>query len=409
MSEHSECEQQIEMWAEQLKNSSPGSTFLVQGGGTKPALLPWSWQTSTNQASDPGRPASESRVASSQIQTAGLRGIIEYQPAEFTITAYAGTPISELLAVLAAHGQYLPFEPPYHPPTQLDSRAGHLRSDLAGRTTIGGTVAAGVNGPGRMRHGGLRDFLLEVRYIDGQGVIRRGGRRVVKNAAGFDIPKLMVGSCGRLGVLVDVTLKVFPRPRDYLTLHVLADNIDATVEILTVLLGQPWDLDAVEVQTDGSVLIRIAGYKEALIRHGQRIQSRLNKYSSSFISGEQQQQVWEAHADWLWGRQDQCLVKVPLALRQIFELDEALEELEVQRGYGSGGNVAWLQWSTVFENQVARLKRLHKVFSELKLCGQVLQAPTPQRLCGHAKGSSFLQRLKSVFDPHDRLGSFDVA
>jgi glycolate oxidase FAD binding subunit len=257
-----------------------------------------------------------------------------------------------------------------------------------------------------MRHGGLRDFILEVRYLDGQGCVRRGGRRVVKNAAGFDIPKLMVGSCGRMGILLDVTFKVFPRPRDYLTLHLMSENIDSTVEILSTLQTHPWDLDAIEIQPDGSILARFAGYAEALIKHGQRIQSRLSKYYSSFLTGAQQHHAWTAYADWLWGRPNQCLVKVPIALRKIFDLDEDLEEMEIQRAYGSGGNVAWLQWSLAEETQAARLRRLHKLLVENNLTGQVLQGPSPQIFWGTQPEASFRQRLKSVFDPDCRLGSY---
>src|SRR5207253_308179 len=128
--------------------------------------------------------------------TAGLRGITEYDPSEFTFTAGAGTPVREIVAALAERGQYLPFDP--------------MLADAG--ATLGGTVAAGLSGPGRFRFGGLRDFILGVQFVDGEGRVLRMGGKVVKNAAGFDLPKFFVGSVGRFGILTELTFKVFPRP-----------------------------------------------------------------------------------------------------------------------------------------------------------------------------------------------------
>src|SRR6185295_2272695 len=120
--------------------------LLPRGGASKPAL----------STPDEG-------VAS--LELSGLRGVLEYEPGEFTFTALAGTPVGEVDALLAGQGQYLPFDP-----------------ILAQRgATLGGTVGAGANGPGRQRYGGLRDFLLGVRFVNGEGKLVRGGARVVKN------------------------------------------------------------------------------------------------------------------------------------------------------------------------------------------------------------------------------------
>src|SRR5207249_11250784 len=147
----------------------------------------------------------------------GLRGISEYDPSECTFAALAGTPVREIAAALAERGQYLPFDP-------VLSEAG---------ATLGGTVAAGLSGPGRFRFGGLRDFILGVRFVDGAGRLLRMGGKVVKNAAGFDLPKFFVGSLGRFGVLAEMTFKVFPRPASALTLRLAANGSEATARMLT--------------------------------------------------------------------------------------------------------------------------------------------------------------------------------
>ncbi len=131
----------------------------------------------------------------------GLRGIVEYEPQEYTFTAY-GTPLAEVNDLLAANGQYLPSTP------------------FVEGATLGGTVASGLSGSGRLRYGGVRDFILGVRFVDGPGSATvQGGGKVV-NAAGFDFPKLLTGSIGRLGVIVEVSFKVLPAPPAYRSLLV---------------------------------------------------------------------------------------------------------------------------------------------------------------------------------------------
>jgi len=128
-------------------------------------------------------------------------GITDYQPDEYTITVRSGTPVAAVTDVLKENGQYLPFDP-----VLVEAGA-----------TIGGSVASGLNGPGRYRYGGVRDFLLGVKFLDWKGDLVSGGGRVVKNAAGFDLPKLMIGSLGMYGGLVELTFKVFPCPTSTIT------------------------------------------------------------------------------------------------------------------------------------------------------------------------------------------------
>ena len=141
-----------------------------------------------------------------RISTAKLRGIVEYEPSEFTFTALAGTPVREVAAVLAERGQYLPFDP-------LFAAAG---------ATLGGTVASGVSGPGRFRFGGLRDFILGVRFVDGGGRLMRLGGKVVKNAAGFD---LLGGrdynSLDRTETALSLNALVFLNPRSRAQVYLL--------------------------------------------------------------------------------------------------------------------------------------------------------------------------------------------
>jgi glycolate oxidase FAD binding subunit len=129
-------------------------------------------------------------------------GIIDYDPQELVLTARSGTPLTEIEALLAASGQHLPFEPPHFGPG----------------ATLGGTLACALAGPARAAVGPVRDFVLGMRVLTGEGRVLQFGGRVMKNVAGYDVSRLMVGALGTLGVLLDASLKVLPRPQCELTL-----------------------------------------------------------------------------------------------------------------------------------------------------------------------------------------------
>lgn len=185
-----------------------------------------------------------SAVEAVKISTRQLSGITEYEPSEFTFTALAGTPVREIIATLDEKGQYLPFDP-------MLVEAG---------STIGGVVASGLSGPGRFRYGGVRDFILGVRFVDGMGRLLRLGGKVVKNAAGFDVPKFLVGSLGRFGVIGEVAFKVFPKPESTLTLQ-----MPFSVEKMAQLANSRFEADALDVLPGGAaMLVRLAGPGKAL-------------------------------------------------------------------------------------------------------------------------------------------------
>src|SRR5215831_4513762 len=142
------------------------------------------------------------QVDGEPLSLAGHRGIVGYDPSELVITARAGTPLAEIEARLAGHGQRLGFEPPRFGPA----------------STIGGVVAAGLAGPRRPFGGAVRDSLLGATILDGRGRLLRFGGQVFKNVAGFDAFRLQAGALGSLGVILEVSLRVAPAPRRELAL-----------------------------------------------------------------------------------------------------------------------------------------------------------------------------------------------
>lgn len=133
----------------------------------------------------------------------GHCGIISYEPSELAVRVRAGTSLTNLKQTLAAQGQVLPFDPPQY----------------SGAGTVGGCVAAGLSGPGRILFGSIRDSVLGATIINGQGEVLTFGGQVMKNVAGYDVSRLMVGAMGTLGVLLDVSFKVSPRTEAEITIR----------------------------------------------------------------------------------------------------------------------------------------------------------------------------------------------
>lgn len=141
------------------------------------------------------------------LDVSAHRGVVSYDPAELAITVRAGTPLRELEENLREHHQELPFEPP----------------DFDGKSTIGGTVAAGLSGPRRPYSGAVRDAMLGAKIINGRGKILEFGGQVMKNVAGYDVSRLLAGSLGTLGVMLELSLKVQPMARHEITTVQTAD------------------------------------------------------------------------------------------------------------------------------------------------------------------------------------------
>lgn len=177
-------------------------------------------------------------------------GILDYEPAELVLTARAGTPLAEIEGLLAAQGQMLPFEPP-----QFQGQEG-------GTGTLGGAVATGLSGPARPWQGAVRDAVLGVRLINGQGQILKFGGQVMKNVAGYDVSRLMAGAFGTLGVLLDISVRVVPMPRAQQT-----QIVTTTAEEALARFAE-WNQTALPITgatfADGQLSVRLGGAESAV-------------------------------------------------------------------------------------------------------------------------------------------------
>ncbi len=180
------------------------------------------------------------------LDTAAFAGIVDYEPSELVLTARAGTRLSAIEALLGAHQQFLAFEPPA----------------FGGDPTLGGIVAAGLSGPRRASAGAARDFVLGARLLSAGGECLNFGGRVMKNVAGFDVARLLCGSFGILGVIVEVSIKVLPRPAEELTLGFEMSAADA-IEAFNRWSRRPLPLSATSWH-DGVARVRLSGVGAAV-------------------------------------------------------------------------------------------------------------------------------------------------
>jgi glycolate oxidase FAD binding subunit len=194
--------------ADQIRAAQSARTMLrIRGGGSK----------------DFYGEAPEGEI----LDTRPLHGILSYEPSELVVTVLAGTPLAELEGLLAERGQYLAFEPPH----------------FGAGATVGGMVAAGLSGPARVSAGGVRDHLLGVQMLNGQGQLLRFGGQVMKNVAGYDVSRVLAGSLGTLGVITEVSLKVLPRPVAQASLRFTCTQADALRQ-LNRWAGKPLPINA---------------------------------------------------------------------------------------------------------------------------------------------------------------------
>jgi glycolate oxidase FAD binding subunit len=173
-------------------------------------------------------------------------GIVDYEPSELVITARCGTPLSQIEATLAQHGQFLAFEPPA----------------FGGDPTIGGVVAAGLSGPRRATAGAARDFVLGASLLNARGELLHFGGQVMKNVAGFDVSRLLCGSLGILGLITQVSLKVLPLPRAETTLQFACDGAGA-LERFNAWRAQPLPISAAAWHA-GIASVRLSGSPSAV-------------------------------------------------------------------------------------------------------------------------------------------------
>jgi len=220
-------EQALQAFRDRIASATTSKTPLrIRGNGTKD----WYGQ----------------QLEGEVLDTTPYSGIVAYDPTELVITARAGTTLREIGKALSEKNQMLAFEPP--------------RFD--GLATLGGIVAAGLAGPRRQAVGSVRDFVLGAVLMDGKGEVLHFGGQVMKNVAGYDVSRLLTGSFGTLGLILEVSVKVLPRPIAQTTLQFEMSHAEA-VKQLNLWGGQPLPISA-SCWHQGRLTVRLSGARAAV-------------------------------------------------------------------------------------------------------------------------------------------------
>jgi glycolate oxidase FAD binding subunit len=335
----------IAEWSERIRTAAErGRPLEIRGSGSKSFY---------------GEPA-----RGEPFITGNYRGILEYEPTELVLSARAGTPLAEIEATLTAQGQMLAFEPP------------HFGDDA----TLGGAIATGLSGPRRASAGSARDFVLGVRILDGHGRDLAFGGKVMKNVAGYDVSRLMVGAMGTLGVVLDVALKVLPQPAEERTLRFALTQDDA-IRRLNEWAGKPYPISA-SCHQDNCLTVRLSGAHAGVAAIAERLGGeRVDDAAAYWEAIRDHRAAFFQSVDPLW----RIAVKsttpaLPLPGAQLIEWNGALR---------------WVRTTAdaALVRDVARKAGGHATLFSAQTCTAARFHPLPPALMQlHA-------RLKKAFDP----------
>ncbi|GGP24639.1 glycolate oxidase subunit GlcE [Silvimonas amylolytica] len=338
-----------------LMSAASGTALRIRGGDTK------SWY---------GNP-----VAGQVLDTREYAGVVAYDPAELVITACCGTPLAEIESTVAECGQMLPFEPPHFGPD----------------ATLGGCVVAGLAGPRRAYAGAIRDFVLGVTVMNGRGEIMRFGGQVMKNVAGYDVARLMAGSLGTLGLVLEVSLRLLPVAVTTRSLRFVMDENQA-IETLNHWAGKAIPMSA-SAWHEGELMLRLSGSHAG-------VEAAVAQLGGDFVADDTAQAYWHAlreHTHAFFTSQTQDEYGAALWRVAVPPTTPALA-LEGAQWLEWGGGQRW--WRT--HEPATEIRRIadlagghatlfrHAVDAEEGVCA-FSSLPGPM--------ATLQRRLKAVFDP----------
>lgn len=263
------------------------------------------------------------------IETRIHQGIISYEPSELVITARAGTPLKEIQALLAENNQMLPFDPPH----------------FGEHATLGGAIATGLSGSRRPFTGSTRDFVLGAKIITGKGDIMSFGGQVMKNVAGYDVSRLMVGALGTLGLLLEISIKVLPRPHSEVTQCIAMSQQDALNKMRELnqsslpLSALAFEGDKLYVRLSGALSAVTSAQKkvggETLV-HADKFWHQVNEHTLPFFESEHN--LWRLSVPYIANvdLNEKCFIDWAGALYWIYS-DKTAEEIQ-QHAMAQGGS-----------------------------------------------------------------------
>ena len=368
---------------------------------------------------DMGSPLSKVEVV---LSMARLDRILEYEPADLTVTVEAGIKLSDLQKTLAEQGQFLPLDPPY-----------------SATTTIGGTLATNASGPRRLLYGTARDIVLGTKVVRSDGTVVKAGGKVVKNVAGYDMSKLYLGSLGTLGLIAEISLKLRPIPPRRVTLAVSFETISDAAYVVRQILGAPLVLSAMDLfnpsavqylkralsgYDDFALLVSVEDVEEAVqvqLNRLQEICTQGKAIKTDVLSDDDQEALWRGVDD-LPGTAkedfpDLTICKASTRISQIQEVfllsERMMREYNTEVGVAAhaGNGVVRIYLLDIDEDREERLRQalsmvshIRKYISELGGILSVESAPVEIRGDTEVWGIredtlNLMKQIKAKMDP----------
>jgi glycolate oxidase FAD binding subunit len=353
----------------------------------------------------PARELSEPPLFSSvgaivAVSTGRLNRLIEHAVGDLTVTAEAGMKFADLQQILAASGQFLAIDPAYPQ-----------------HATLGGIVAAADTGSLRHRYRGVRDLLLGISFVRSDGKIASSGGRVVKNVAGYDLMKLFAGSYGTLGVISQVTFRVYPLPVASATV-VLIGETDALAQATQILLSSALTPTAVDLLSPDLVAKLGLGKGKGLIVRFQSIAASVKEQSTRLlevgeklglqanICGENDEnQLWQTLPETIWNSAQNSAIICKIGVR-LSESVKLIDELPIQDALiHAGSGLGVLRFETATAETIRQIRRSCEAKGGFLT---VLAAPIALKqeldVWGYT-GSAIdvMRRIKQQFDPENIL------
>ena len=251
-----------------------------------------------------------------------MNRVLSYDPGDLTLSVEAGITLPELDKLLAEHNQFLPADPPF-----------------ADRAALGGLLAANANGPLRYAFGTWRDYVVGLKFVSGDGKLIKSGGRVVKNVAGYDLTKLLIGSLGSLGILTEINLRVFPRPAETATFVLAFDTLEAALDLRSRVVHSALQPSAMELLSGEAaailatedlpaapwlLLISCGGVPAVIARYErdlQKLAAECQAASFTKLDGKEETAAWQAVRNFVAAAQAKTphatAVKCPLPLTQL--------------------------------------------------------------------------------------------
>ncbi len=334
---------------------------LVRGSGTK---LGW------------GPPP---RAIDILLSTARLSTVVAHRHGDLTATIQAGATLESVNRTLALHRQWIPLDPP-----------------SADRATIGGIVATNDSGPRRHRYGAPRDLIIGVEFARADGQLAKGGGIVVKNVAGYDLPRLLTGSFGSLGVIVSATFKLYPLTAASRTILVEIPSASELGALGARILSSHLTPTALEFATHPlRLLVRFESIEASVEQQCETAQALITNagFNGRTVEGPQENVVWDEHAKLGGGGGDGALVKVSVLPAELAATIDVIDRLAGNSGYRAAGRAG----SGVF---------LLRIFDNVQLQSRVIDGLRASIATG--RGSAVLvdgsPELKAAIDVWGPIG-----